>query len=736
MGTSLANIDMSKYMASSTAPTNPTSTNTRETTAPSTIENVDFSGSSSSTNTSADDYIKTHGDVNGDGKIDINDVAGIQKSLAGNGTIAEGMGDINGDGVVTVKDSTILQKYISGEQISNSLVGGNNSNASNSTSYSQEEPTTDPNTVDSYTLYSQSKQKEDERLSSQRQDTNSDGIYNTTDLVTIEEDIIGKKGNYTEDDLNAVKQKVLDANGDGKVDINDVTAIQKSLVENGEIVEGTGDINGDGRVTVKDVAIFQQYLSGKPLISILHGIAVPTVENTTYADLSLYDTIMTEPTNVMNAIRADYKDENPEFKYENIDYKDGMTHIKPMNNGKPMKMSDFNGYKGVDGDCEIVEYIYDEETGFDSIITKDANGNLKVSYGFTQDSQQGDIFADIVEGVSDRVPNLTFHHPQIIQAQKVADQAYQMSHNSGPGGGQAYVNFSGYSLGGCDAEAAVIYLNKKYSDAQYVIGSVSLVNPLHISDMSDEDVEILTTKNQNFKYYAQEMDVVHTLNSFDKMKKYQITLPPVTKGKYAWTNSKSTSSNKLSVYEATTNYGHCIDYFDKEGDYYKENFDEDGNLKNVSNNLYDTDEILKKYYGFGLEDFNPLMKNEIDYWLFDDSENHQGILPNAPEFVQDYAYLLSDAVTPVVTSTYQFFTTDWKDPSSVNHYIHQTGAQLITGPGDYATDVAAMWLDAIGLSELGDGVQEINNFFHRATYDIIDYGEKIVDGFLSLLPPW
>ena len=295
MGTSLANIDMSKYMASSTAPTNPTSTNTRETTAPSTIENVDFSGSSSSTNTSADDYIKTHGDVNGDGKIDINDVAGIQKSLAGNGTIAEGMGDINGDGVVTVKDSTILQKYISGEQISNSLVGGNNSNASNSTSYSQEEPTTDPNTVDSYTLYSQSKQKEDERLSSQRQDTNSDGIYNTTDLVTIEEDIIGKKGNYTEDDLNAVKQKVLDANGDGKVDINDVTAIQKSLVENGEIVEGTGDINGDGRVTVKDVAIFQQYLSGKPLISILHGIAVPTVENTTYADLSLYDTIMTEP---------------------------------------------------------------------------------------------------------------------------------------------------------------------------------------------------------------------------------------------------------------------------------------------------------------------------------------------------------------------------------------------------------------------------------------------------------
>ena len=53
MGNSIIGIDFSKYMASSNkiAATNPTSSTLQESTAPTTIENVDFSDTSSSANT-------------------------------------------------------------------------------------------------------------------------------------------------------------------------------------------------------------------------------------------------------------------------------------------------------------------------------------------------------------------------------------------------------------------------------------------------------------------------------------------------------------------------------------------------------------------------------------------------------------------------------------------------------------------------------------------------------------
>ena len=66
-------------------------------------------------------------------------------------------------------------------------------------------------------------------------------------------------------DLSSIDKYVNehgDANGDGKVDILDVTTIQNSLAEKGKVADDMGDINGDGRVTVKDATILQKYLAG------------------------------------------------------------------------------------------------------------------------------------------------------------------------------------------------------------------------------------------------------------------------------------------------------------------------------------------------------------------------------------------------------------------------------------------------------------------------------------------
>ena len=55
-----------------------------------------------------------------------------------------------------------------------------------------------------------------------------------------------------------------DANGDGKVDINDVTQIQKKLAgfEIEDFRSGSADVTGDGDVTIEDATEIQKYLAG------------------------------------------------------------------------------------------------------------------------------------------------------------------------------------------------------------------------------------------------------------------------------------------------------------------------------------------------------------------------------------------------------------------------------------------------------------------------------------------
>ena len=82
-----------------------------------------------------DKYINEHGDINGDGKVDIKDVTALQNGLVEKGKIPDGMGDINGDGRVTVKDATILQQYLAGTAKQDDIKGANDDVPYNDTGF-------------------------------------------------------------------------------------------------------------------------------------------------------------------------------------------------------------------------------------------------------------------------------------------------------------------------------------------------------------------------------------------------------------------------------------------------------------------------------------------------------------------------------------------------------------------------------------------------------------------------
>lgn len=447
-------------------------------------------------------------------------------------------------------------------------------------------------------------------------------------------------------------------------------------------------------------------------------------ENNSFAQMSPLDIFKSESTVVMDKIREGYK----EIGYQSEVDEYGLTHVKPTGkDGKPLHLSNFEEkFKGKDYDYEVVECIFDEETGLDSLIVKDKNGNYKVSYGYTEGGT-GDIMTDVIAGANDKLmPCINIPEEQTSQAERVADYAYQMTKKNG-----TKLNFFGYSLGGCDTEYGIKYLYNTYDDAHDVIGSVTLLNPLHAPDLTEEDINNITGSNK-FHYYANEMDIVHTINSFDKFKEYQTTLPAVTTGEHAWTKNKATPGHNVTLIDATQNEGHRLECL-YDDDYINNTFDENGNVKTTSNNVYNTDQLLKKYYGFTLENFNSVMKNEVDYWLFDnrpatdDDEGHQGLMPRASELQKDATYLLVDRATTLVSTTYELFTTDWTDPTSINHFASKTGATVVTTLTTNKVDSFAFATDILGVPWLGDMAQEGNKILQNATYDVFDLGEKIIN---------
>lgn len=87
--------------------------------------------------------------------------------------------------------------------------------------------------------------------------------------VTITFDLRNYEGvNKTGAKFNvSITQKGLaDANGDGAIDVNDATLIQKyavGLVDETQIYLDYADINGDGNVNVEDATLIQKYLAGR-----------------------------------------------------------------------------------------------------------------------------------------------------------------------------------------------------------------------------------------------------------------------------------------------------------------------------------------------------------------------------------------------------------------------------------------------------------------------------------------
>ena len=78
------------------------------------------------------------------------------------------------------------------------------------------------------------------------------GISGNVDMNTI----------YNTEILNILG----DVNGDGKVNVKDVTAIQKHIAKSNELTKEQlekADINGDGKVTVKDATALQKKIAGK-----------------------------------------------------------------------------------------------------------------------------------------------------------------------------------------------------------------------------------------------------------------------------------------------------------------------------------------------------------------------------------------------------------------------------------------------------------------------------------------
>ena len=118
-----------------------------------------------------------------------------------------------------------------------------------------------------------------------------------------------------------------DVNGDGTVDIQDVTAMQNSLVGNGSIKNGMGDINGDGIVSVKDVTLLQTYLAGdKDVIKDYAAFADAEMQSLGYLDINkdgkiddvdaaILDSYMVAGDNSENPIRLYLNTYKKQIKY-------------------------------------------------------------------------------------------------------------------------------------------------------------------------------------------------------------------------------------------------------------------------------------------------------------------------------------------------------------------------------------------------------------------------------------
>ena len=111
----MSNGDITSYIPPTTTPPETQPTTPSEPTKPTTPDVTEPSSPSEPEPSVPASDKGTLGDVNGDGKVNINDATAIQKAAADLielTTDAQLRADVNADGKVNVKDATAIQKHI------------------------------------------------------------------------------------------------------------------------------------------------------------------------------------------------------------------------------------------------------------------------------------------------------------------------------------------------------------------------------------------------------------------------------------------------------------------------------------------------------------------------------------------------------------------------------------------------------------------------------------------------
>ena len=375
----------------------------------------------------------------------------------------------------------------------------------------------------------------------------------------------------------------------------------------------------------------------------------------------------------------------------------------------------------------VEEIIHNPDTGFDAVVLRDAQGNLRLYYSCTDDRQEKDLFHDVAVGLHgntnlDAISDLIFQgkddsekintesYTQRKQAEQAAEYCYQMIKKERAEGKDVQLSMSGYSLGGSNCEYGYLALSKNHSDVKDIVNGLNLLNPLH-GGLTSEEANTVKQAN-NFTLYANEMDFIHTINNYDDFKDVQQLY-------FANAHWKDDESSKTLVGLAG-NMSHQIGNLGYEDDYANEVFDENGNLRTTNSegrgpHAYNSREMFKQYYGHSYTNYYQTAHQAISEFVPD----------TGCEFLSDGEYLISDWLISKLNEPFTLLTTDFSSPSSIVDSMATAGGNVINGPVSIATDGFALLCDIPGLLSY---VPEGENFFFDGLHNVGKFFNNVGDG--------
>ena len=206
------------------------------------------------------------GDVDENGKVDINDVTLIQNYLNGSLTLTElqkKAADVNGDNIVNLEDAKLIQQKIvdkkveftaETKEVSSNMLGDVNGNGILEIS--------DATLIQKYVAGSSNLTDSQKKLA----DVDGDGNITSIDAELIQKKIAKSISAFPVEDSSVKGYVIGDVDENGKININDVTLIQKYIKGSqtlNELRKKAADVDGDGKVTDIDAELIQKKLSQK-----------------------------------------------------------------------------------------------------------------------------------------------------------------------------------------------------------------------------------------------------------------------------------------------------------------------------------------------------------------------------------------------------------------------------------------------------------------------------------------